>query len=87
MDVELRTEKLEGVELQQEKLVGEEQVYFELKNGAVMSETSIEATEPYDFEINNLCMFAGDVKEDKEESQNLSFETVRSHMEYHTQLR
>ena len=86
MDVELRTKKLEEVELQQEKLVGEEQVYFELKNGAVMSETSIEATEPYDFEINNLCMFSRDVKEDEEERHNFCFETVISHKEDHTQL-
>ena len=87
MDVELRTKKLEEVELQQEKLVGEEQVSFELKDGEWMSETSIEAIEPYDFEMNNLCMFAGGVKEDKEERQNFSFETAGSHMEDHTELR
>ena len=84
MDVELRTEKLQWVELPQYKLVGEEQVSFELKYGSLIYEASLDAIEPYDFEINNLCMFAGDVKEDKEESQNLSFETVRSHMEDHT---
>ena len=49
-----------------------------------MFESSVEAIEPYDFEINNLCMFAGNVKAEK---QNLSFETVRSHLEDHTRLR
>ena len=50
----------------------------------MISETSLDTIEPYDFEINNLCMFVGDVKEDKEERQNISFDRVRSQMEDHT---
>ena len=87
MDVELRTKKLEGVELHKDKVVIDEQVSFELEDGAVMYETVVEEIEPYDFEINNSCMFAGDVKEDKEERILFSFRTVRSHMDDHTQLR
>ena len=95
-------EKFKGVELQQNKVDGEEQVSCELEGGRVMFETSVEAIEPYDFEINNLYMFAGENHDDgrssyiatkkKEERQNLNFvlkedETARSHVEAHTQLK
>lgn len=82
MDAQWRLEKLREVELQQTKVAGEEQVPRELENGSMMFETSVEAIKPYDFKVNNLCMFAGVVHDDKqslgivkgkkEERQNLN---------------
>lgn len=87
IDVQLRINKLEAVELQHDKVAGDEQVPFELEDGAVMSEKFLEKIESNDFEINNLWMFTGDVKYDEEDKQHLCFEIVRSHMENHTKLR
>ena len=67
-----------------------------------MFETLVEAIKPYDFKVNNLCMFAGVVHYDgnffdivievKEGRQNLNFvlrldETVGFHEEVHTHLK
>lgn len=64
MDVQLRSEKLKGVELKQNKVVGEEQVLCELEDGEMIPKTSVEAIEPYAFEINNLCTLVDVIHDD-----------------------
>jgi len=102
LSAQWRLEKLREVELQKRKVVGEEQFPCELESGAMMFETSVEDINPYDFKVNNLCMFVGVVHDDgksshivideKEGRQNFNFvlkedETTRSHVEFHTPLK